>query len=430
MPRVTVGDSDFHYAALIDSETAAGTYAYLSVAAPAVDSGDSHSLAEVAAISPDGREVVEVGWTVDRGVNGDSQPHIFVFHWVNGTPRCYNACGYQQQSPFLYPGIALSPGSGPFRFAIQHFEGNWWLGVGGEWMGFFPGSEWTSPPYTELGVAQWFGEVAAPPGPTCTDMGTGAYGGTSGAATITQPTFIRSDSSTFAAQPTGYQSDPGLYKIDVGSGGFGGPGACAGTSLTDGPRAVTNVARPVFSFSSEDPAARFECAIDRPGSDFAPCSGPGNTWVPSAPLPDGTHVFEVRARDAADHLDPTPARSEFVVDTTPPDLVASGVNRDRVRPTLRTVDALCDESCAIDFSPTVVIRRGGRVAVVGIHGSRHAHLEAGTLISLRMRLDSAQRARLKRAYKAGARLTVVARIVATDDAGNRSRRTVRVALKP
>jgi len=27
--------------------------------------------------------------TVDRGVNGDDYPHLVVYHWVNGTPSCY-----------------------------------------------------------------------------------------------------------------------------------------------------------------------------------------------------------------------------------------------------------------------------------------------------------------------------------------------------
>ena len=56
--------------------------------------GDFHSLAELAVLSSDGQQIVEVGWTVDRGLNGDDDPHLFVFHWVDGVGTCYNGCGF------------------------------------------------------------------------------------------------------------------------------------------------------------------------------------------------------------------------------------------------------------------------------------------------------------------------------------------------
>ena len=85
----------FHYAAFRQFGVEfVGTSAYLSPATPLVPEGDFHSLAEVSAQSADLQQIVEVGWTVDRLVNGDSLPRIFVFHWINGIPQCYNACGY------------------------------------------------------------------------------------------------------------------------------------------------------------------------------------------------------------------------------------------------------------------------------------------------------------------------------------------------
>jgi hypothetical protein len=57
------------------------------------------------------------------------------------------------------------------------------------------------------------------------------------------------------------------------------------------------------------------------GAAFAPCSspGPGSTGShTTAMLSDGTHTFDVRARDAASNVDPTPDTRTFTVDTTPP----------------------------------------------------------------------------------------------------------------
>ena len=55
-----------------------------------------HSLIELAVESLDSSQIVEVGWTVDKELNGDDLPHLFVFHWVDGAPTCYNGCGFVQ----------------------------------------------------------------------------------------------------------------------------------------------------------------------------------------------------------------------------------------------------------------------------------------------------------------------------------------------
>src|SRR5215213_5076547 len=67
-----------------------------------------------------------------------------------------------------------------------------------------------------------------------------------------------------------------------------------------------------FAFASE-PGARFECSLD--GAAFTSCASP----AAYSGLADGQHAFEVRARDTAGHVDPTPARRSWVVDTTAPD---------------------------------------------------------------------------------------------------------------
>ncbi|HEY6886251.1 MAG TPA: M36 family metallopeptidase, partial [Solirubrobacter sp.] len=65
---------------------------------------------------------------------------------------------------------------------------------------------------------------------------------------------------------------------------------------------------PPFTFTSSEPDSTFECALD--AGAFAACTSP---FTPGA-LPDGDHVFSVRAVG-----DPTPATRTFTVDTTAPE---------------------------------------------------------------------------------------------------------------
>jgi hypothetical protein len=83
------------------------------------------------------------------------------------------------------------------------------------------------------------------------------------------------------------------------------------TQIDSGPPLVTSDSTPTFMFSSE-PGATFECRVT--GPDWDACSSPYTT----DPLADGPHTFEVRAKDAADNVDPTPDSRTFTVDTTGP----------------------------------------------------------------------------------------------------------------
>jgi Bacterial Ig-like domain len=73
----------------------------------------------------------------------------------------------------------------------------------------------------------------------------------------------------------------------------------------------TNDNTPTFSFSGSDNVGvtGFECQVDTAG--FVACTSPFTT----AALPDGSHTFQVRAKDAAGNVDPTPASQTFTVDT-------------------------------------------------------------------------------------------------------------------
>ena len=191
---------------------------------PYVDPADYHSLAELVGQSADGQNMIEIGWTVDPGLNHDRRPHLFVFHWVDGNPTCYNGCGYVQVSQTRYPGMPVTVTGTPNRYAIRFDGKRWWVGYQGEWIGYFPGSVWSGN-FTSIAMTQWFGEVAASSPQPCTQMGNGNFGSASAAAAIAAEKL---GPGAAAAQP-GEITDPSLYAIGSFSGTgyrFGGPGAC------------------------------------------------------------------------------------------------------------------------------------------------------------------------------------------------------------
>jgi hypothetical protein len=109
------------------------------------------------------------------------------------------------------------------------------------------------------------------------------------------------------------------------------------TTITSGPTGLTRNATPTFRFSSSELGSTFECRFD--SAPFGPCSG-ARSHTPSSPLADGRHTFRVRAVDAADNADPTPAHRSFTVDT--------------VRPARPTITATNPPSPANDNNPEVI----------------------------------------------------------------------------
>src|SRR5204863_2851819 len=113
-----------------------GLGATIVQADPALGAGDYHSLAEIAVESADAKQIVEIGWTVDAGVNGDLQPHVFSYHWVDGQTTCYNGCGWVQVSTTKQPGMRVAPGE-PHVYEIKLMNGDWWLFYDGEGLGYY-----------------------------------------------------------------------------------------------------------------------------------------------------------------------------------------------------------------------------------------------------------------------------------------------------
>ena len=89
---------------------------------------------------------------------------------------------------------------------------------------------------------------------------------------------------------------------------------CAGapnTTIDDRPAAVTNTTSASFTYEAPT-ATSYECKLD--GAAFSACEPDG---VEYSGLPDGTHSFQVRGRNASGP-DPTPATYSWRVDTVPP----------------------------------------------------------------------------------------------------------------
>ncbi len=89
------------------------------------------------------------------------------------------------------------------------------------------------------------------------------------------------------------------------------------TSIITSPAAQANTASATFSFTGNDGSGTgvtgFECRLD--GGMWTSCISPKSYTG----LSEGSHTFEVRARDAASNLDPTPDSFTWLVDTVAPD---------------------------------------------------------------------------------------------------------------
>lgn len=96
------------------------------------------------------------------------------------------------------------------------------------------------------------------------------------------------------------------------------------TTITGAPLGTVRERTAVLAFTSSEGGSRFECRLD--DGAYAACSSPA---VYEA-LPDGTHTFAVRARDALGNRDQSPDIASWAVDATPPVLAV---------PADRTVEA-------------------------------------------------------------------------------------------
>lgn len=84
------------------------------------------------------------------------------------------------------------------------------------------------------------------------------------------------------------------------------------TTITSETSSVVKDTSGGFSFSSSEGDSTFECSLD--DAAFSVCNSPMNY----TDLADGNHTFQVRAIDAANNVDPSPAQASWMVDTSAP----------------------------------------------------------------------------------------------------------------
>ncbi|OIV36303.1 hypothetical protein BIV57_17135 [Mangrovactinospora gilvigrisea] len=205
-----------------------GAAVSMGVARPRVDPrrATEHSLQELSIQNTGQTATVEVGWTVDRQLNHDTRPHLFVYHWVHGKTSCYNGCGFVRTSNRVRPGRALRPGS-TVRLGIRRIRGDWWVLAGGRRIGYFPGSLWQGT-FTSGSITTAFGEVALAKDdvPSCTAMGNGRFGTAAGSSRISAFTLYGTSTpprlSLTSTSPARYNSGhPSARSFTLGGPGKG-----------------------------------------------------------------------------------------------------------------------------------------------------------------------------------------------------------------
>jgi hypothetical protein len=85
------------------------------------------------------------------------------------------------------------------------------------------------------------------------------------------------------------------------------------TTIVNKPNNPTNSQSASFTYTSTE-SGTFQCSLD--GAAFATCPNAGISY---SSLGAGSHTFQVRAKDAANNVDPTPASYAWVVDIAMPD---------------------------------------------------------------------------------------------------------------
>src|SRR5262249_18313856 len=122
------------------------------------------------------------------------------------------------------------------------------------------------------------------------------------------------------------------------------------TTLVSTPASVSKSASAAFTFNGGDSGsgvASFESSLD--GAAFAAATSP----LTLNGLADGSHTFQVRARDAAGNVDASPASYTWTVDATAPVITAPAAPL--------TAEATGPDGASVSFTVSATDARDGNV---------------------------------------------------------------------
>jgi hypothetical protein len=184
------------YGATSETVNCQGGEGFISLFDPYTAHSDEFSLSQIGLEGnreTGGRQTAEAGWQEYRDKYGDWIPHLFVYYTTNGYSKDgdniggYNqeVKGWVQYSNSVYPGAisnhVSTPGGAQWELFIKYqlYQGNWWLNVGGEWIGYYPASLYADPGLRNgADRILFFGEIvdsASHNEATKTQMGTGYF---------------------------------------------------------------------------------------------------------------------------------------------------------------------------------------------------------------------------------------------------------------
>lgn len=230
--------SPHEYANTFHTGTCYGSQGNINAWDPYTAHSDEFSLGQVgmASSSRGGLQTVEAGHQEYRDLYGDWVPHLFVFYTTNGYSKSgdniggYNrdVMGWVQYSRSIYPGALSSPlssyGGTQYIMSVKYqlWQGNWWLRINGQWIGYFPASLFSDPGLrNSASSAGWWGEIvdsASHADSTATTMGSGNFpaAGWQYAAFMSNVDYQSDTAGTMHDYPPASASAtrPGCYGID------------------------------------------------------------------------------------------------------------------------------------------------------------------------------------------------------------------------
>jgi hypothetical protein len=223
------------YAGLISETQNTGAVGWVNQFGGDVESG-TFSLIELAVFCgdpkrPDTLEQIGIVASRDRANFNDALLRLRV-EFMTAGPKTFGnekggwdgrQIGFQPVTGARYaPGMLLNASTvgghqEEARFEIRLFDGKWWVGYNGNWLGHYPASLFTAMKSDACGAA-WYGEVydPSPDHWTITGMGSGQFAnsGFGNAAWISNPVMY-TDASGFWTSPSADKSmtleDPACY---------------------------------------------------------------------------------------------------------------------------------------------------------------------------------------------------------------------------